>query len=461
MMERVVYSKYTDYRKKEYQIYTNIYIDNQSKYVRKKSVYQCGKKHLNDIYGYYQPLQNIYAGMGIKPTTCRWKGEELEFDYVEGKTYKDLIRDNIDLDYIDVIKEYLSIICGKDDNIIGFYMTDQFKEWFGEYDCFEGVPACKFANLDSNVGNVLINDSGKWIIDYEWCFDYPIPVEFVKYINLSWLYYFDVPELQEKHTFSDFLAMFNICDYLDIYQQMERMHGKNIDIENNTNVNMSMLKNKFLDQKVWNMNTVFFEIWQCDCCDNVKKKDRYDCTISAFNKKGQIVIDLLEGVEKIKIYILDSGVMSIKWMNILSDGKSLPYRVMNGYEDGAYVFFDAKAPLIEVDINDKDIRQVNVSGHFYAQDDADLIDVYHRNSLMHLDNRRLRELDEIKELELVQLSNQNDDLKQQVSNAESEIEAKNLAIQNLTGELQIIRESKSWRLISFFNRMIDFILRRK
>ena len=115
-------------------------------------------------------------------------------------------------------------------------MTDKFKEWFGEYDCFEGVPACKFANLDSNVGNILINESGKWIIDYEWCFDYPIPVEFVKYINLSWLYYFDVPELQEKHTFSDFLAMFNICDYLDIYQQMERMHGKNIDIENNTNV---------------------------------------------------------------------------------------------------------------------------------------------------------------------------------------------------------------------------------
>ena len=60
-------------------------------------------------------------------------------------------------------------------------MTQEFQSIFGEQEGLEGKEASKMLNIDLTLDNIILEEeSGKpQIIDYEWVFPFPIPVDFI------------------------------------------------------------------------------------------------------------------------------------------------------------------------------------------------------------------------------------------------------------------------------------------
>lgn len=59
-------------------------------------------------------------------------------------------------------------------------MTEKFKEVFGDVTLPDGLMAREYSNIDLIFENVILGDKYT-IIDYEWSFGFPVPVEYIMF----------------------------------------------------------------------------------------------------------------------------------------------------------------------------------------------------------------------------------------------------------------------------------------
>lgn len=409
---KVLYSKYTDYRSKEFQIYTKIIEDSGMRFVTKEAVYPQGVSHVKRIADMYRKLQEAEKSP-LFYCPARLEGDVVYFDFIEGNTLKSRILAAVQADDKEQVKSYIqyycNLLCPASMEMDDFKMTDDFVEWFGTIDGLGNEKAKLVTNLDCNVGNIICRDNKEFVIDYEWVFEFPIPVGFLKFVNLSWLYYFDVPEIRNVLPETEMYALAGLdLQSLDVYRLMEKRHGNRIDVEKETEVNMFSLKDKNLKQPSLNLNQVEYFVKYYTPDGEVD--ENASCKLDAISKNGKVTFNLPSGTSKAEFKIKGGNACSVKWLYVYGDGKELPYHICNGYVDGAYVFFDAQTPLFDVDIP-AGIEQLEVTGHYYFTSDEDLIEVYHRNALMKISNK----------------------------------------------ELEMIKTSKSWRMIKSVTQVVDKI----
>jgi hypothetical protein len=70
------------------------------------------------------------------------------------------------------------------DNNCTFQTTESFTSIFGDINSFEGETALKFTLFDPAPDNIILRDGDinkPCIIDYEWFFNFPVPVSFLKF----------------------------------------------------------------------------------------------------------------------------------------------------------------------------------------------------------------------------------------------------------------------------------------
>lgn len=415
---KILYSKYTDYRNKQFQIYTKILEQNGCKQVVKEPVYPEGGRHVKHIAQMYGVLQAENTDDRIAYCPCRYEDGKVFFDFIEGKTMKsrieEAVRANKKEEVRSLVQYYCTLLAGSTKKHIPFQKTDAFTAWFGDIEGLDDESAVKVANVDCNVGNVIMANDKETIIDYEWVFDFPIPIGFILYVNLSWLYHFDVVELQSMFRFSEVLHIAEIEDKkIPIYELMEKRHGEQIDIEVKTGVNMLTLKDVNLKQPLVDLNRVDMVIVYNTQDGEIQEK--IEKRVDAMSKHTKIELDVPERTQTVQIMLTGGIACSIKWFYIYADGVEVSYQVKNGYSDGAYIFFDAELPLIEFKIDDN-VKKLEITGHYYFTADEDLIDVYHRNALLRTEINRLRALET---------------------------------------ELNDIKNSKSWMMVQKMNGMID------
>lgn len=189
-MDRVIYVKYNSLRAPEYRITTEIHEDENRKWVVKRPGSDAAKAHLYRIASNRELLeQRTYKNISVLDATV--KGEQLWFPFVAGKTFAETITYskgdeesfcqcvNQALDRIFDVREECRCI---------FKPTDALIACFGEIYPEEGVPAICPANLDSLFSNFIEADGKLINLDYEWVFDFPIPVDFLKYRSIRYFY---------------------------------------------------------------------------------------------------------------------------------------------------------------------------------------------------------------------------------------------------------------------------------
>lgn len=216
---RKIFCKSTEQRKRAFQIYTSIVVDNNIKYVVKEPVFEEGEKHIVNIYDNYHKLSKIYPDEVVE---CKKYEKNIVFPFAEGKTLEEQIRNKVKLcsdnEWSEVICEWKRLLTGPDDNIINFDNSSNFQRIFGDGEELLNDKALKITNFDCTAENIILTKQGYKFIDYEWVFDFPIPLDFCFFRVLKMFYL----KNRSKVSFDELLKKAEIIDQhkIEIYEKM-------------------------------------------------------------------------------------------------------------------------------------------------------------------------------------------------------------------------------------------------
>lgn len=233
-MKKILFVKYNRTRKEPFQIKTSIVEDNGIRYVEKSALSEDGTVHIRSFQSKYEWLKAQNPNLSVTPPRISRDGRTAAFTYLEGETLAEelglqirggkaplpAIREAMEQVY-SVAPEYLT----------EFRVTAEFTEVFGEIGDLEDQ-AYTASNIDALFENMLVTKDGIYCLDYEWVYDFPIPIHFVQYRTLYYFYQ-KYKSLMDYPSLGAFLQEFQITEQMaSVYQSMERgfqeyVHGDN------------------------------------------------------------------------------------------------------------------------------------------------------------------------------------------------------------------------------------------
>lgn len=187
-----IYTKFTKERAQSFQIETAIYETEEGRKVSKRPLNDQAKEHIERMhqnYIYFRAHGSEYYA------PCQKAGREILFSYIEGDTFYNrllaaLREERIDQFFV-LLQEYQDFVrnfCVH--NTEEFHMTEEFRRVFGDQQGLEGKEASRMLDIDLTLDNIILEEAtGKpQIIDYEWVFSFPIPVDFIFYRTVLAMY---------------------------------------------------------------------------------------------------------------------------------------------------------------------------------------------------------------------------------------------------------------------------------
>jgi len=362
------YVKFTDYRDPAFRIRTMIYEKGDMKYVRKLPKDDMAKAHVEKMLNSYILLSKVYKH--IKFCSCTKVEGAIEFSFIEGLSFEEKLLSNISeknlssfkeliIEYINILKDSRNIELSK------FEVSEGFIDIFGQVIISKEHMCLPISNIDMGFDNIIINSDNTYIIDYEWVYDFLIPIDFIIYRNLR-NFYNRYSNLLNHNKFPKFKETIYGLDIKDadiiLYETME----KNFLLKTNGLINnlVNYSKNYFHVSKLeelmrrssyeaslqlfWSYNSDFNEL------DSIKKK------INLSNDK-EITFKLIEdnigsNLRKIRIDPhIDSCIIKVKRITLKGIDKSkdidLSKLETNGIKsnDGYYYFLN-EDPQIIIDL---------------------------------------------------------------------------------------------------------------
>ena len=233
MMSELLYIKYNSHRRPEYQLSTRIVSDRDKKKVIKLPLTKIAETQIRAIKKNYLKLSNYYKTI----TSIEYKDFEngLSFEFIEGRSVLsgiDFAKDDIEKIQSKLLKVLDEVLDVKDEYLCEFEETEEFKKVFP--DKHPSGIAFKLCNLDSIFTNFIRTTDGIKCIDYEWVLDFPVPVNFIKYRMLHYLYEENNAYLSSKANFDGFISCLSLTnEEIKLYTDMEMdfqylVHGDNV-----------------------------------------------------------------------------------------------------------------------------------------------------------------------------------------------------------------------------------------
>ncbi len=248
-MKKVLYAKYANTRLPKFKICTKYIIENNKKTFVKSALCEQAIPHVKSIYSNYNKLLELYKESDIIPVPCRFDADinEIEFDFISGKTLDEIMFDNIIANKADLINEQLIKYYNLINNAAAkkeFVPSEKFKTVFGDFKFQRSLESYEFCNLDINPDNIIINEDGKTLlIDYEWCFDFDVPIKYTIYRSIN--NFLEIHNLPKTDIFN--IIDIDSCEQ-KIFDEMENNFLQYVlgnEITKNATFNASMLKQKF------------------------------------------------------------------------------------------------------------------------------------------------------------------------------------------------------------------------
>ncbi|MDO5424442.1 MAG: hypothetical protein Q4F41_12015 [Eubacteriales bacterium] len=267
---KVIYSKFSNERNYRFAIRTDICEEEDgTRFVRKVCAFPEGQLHMAELYRWYQVFSKACEGTWLNYNKCEIITGGVRLEYIEGQSLEEYLEE-VEKEkgmeaMADLFRKYLYEIRDMHSGQV-FEETAQFRNVFGEFQADAkalGLRCAPATNIDLVCGNILLHDNTGTVIDYEWSFDFPIPVNFLLYRNI---FYF------KEHAGRDYLRDYNFYKEMGITPEEIKAYDK---MEEN------------LQHYV--------------CRDHIPVRDLYD-TISP----GLIEMDLRGHFENVQIYY-DAG----------------------------------------------------------------------------------------------------------------------------------------------------------
>lgn len=200
-MEKIIFSKYSSERSRDFAIRTDI-LQNENKVrtVEKHPLYPEGVKHVQAIQRWYELLKKEYEKSGLAVNHCEQIPDGVRLEYLVGETLQEriltLAKQKRETEILAYVEKYLDRLTKGD--LQPFVKTEQFVMVFGEVNLPEDVKCLPVTNIDMIFSNILLTGDTWSFIDYEWTFDFPVPLNFVLY-RAFFLASHEIPEASCIH----------------------------------------------------------------------------------------------------------------------------------------------------------------------------------------------------------------------------------------------------------------------
>ena len=185
--QTTIFAKCSVERKEQYKLITRIYEQNGKKIVEKDAVGTAAIEHVNRIAAF--AAKDLYLPANVCAVPCEKLAEgKVRFPYIEGKRLDQVIDEAVQNKQWDNVWESVSLLKDIITNVKekeAFVMTEDFKAIFGEdpLGMLNGQEAAKGVSLDMVSANIILSDQ-IYVLDYEWNFDFAIPLKFILYRSI-------------------------------------------------------------------------------------------------------------------------------------------------------------------------------------------------------------------------------------------------------------------------------------
>lgn len=236
VLQETEYAKYNRMRAPQYQISTRIYRDETGrKLVEKKALREEAATHIENLSKNRKKL--IEAGDNRVIDIVKNENGIAVFPFIDGQSVESKVNASLGNKerMLKCLHEAVDKIFGYDEKMIcTFEITEDYRRIFGENGgAFVGKKALRIANVDSTFSNFVEMHDGKMVcLDYEWVFDFPVPVDYLKYRTVYYYFCANRPYIQKYMNEQEFLQEFGLGQELvaecarmdDEFQQF--VHGK-------------------------------------------------------------------------------------------------------------------------------------------------------------------------------------------------------------------------------------------
>lgn len=219
--EELLFIKYSVERQERYRIRTEIVQKaDGTKVVRKVPYGEKSNFHVENLKHWEKILKEQYEPAGVSVNRCTLTDKGAEFEFLKGETLEDILdqylREEDFAGLVGEIRRYADTL----EKLLRpgpFAAGDKFREIFGDLSFHTPQVAAKVNNIDLIFSNIILTD-GKWnVIDYEWTFDFPIPMKFI--IWRAIILYCGKKKLKS-------LQSTQICSMLGISEGEEKLFGE-------------------------------------------------------------------------------------------------------------------------------------------------------------------------------------------------------------------------------------------
>lgn len=179
-----IFSKFTRERDPRFQIETSIYLENGEKFAAKRPLSEASAAHVAALYENYRYFRENGVELFVP---CEPFGDGVRFPFIKGVTYYTQILEAVEAGnrnkFDELIEEYKKLVelsCAGEAE--AFAPTEEFTAIFGNQEILAGKKAYRKLDIDLTFDNLILTPEGdNKVIDYEWMFDFSMPLEFVYY----------------------------------------------------------------------------------------------------------------------------------------------------------------------------------------------------------------------------------------------------------------------------------------
>ena len=251
---KVLYSRMAQGRKKEFQIITRIVLEEGKKYVIKEAVCKEAVRHMKNTFCNEELLEPVYGDYLLRGY---WAEGKLVTPYIAGKTFGNRLREYFgrmenDEKITALLRQWRDLITGSNENVCKFIPSEDFEKIFGKADDLAGAEATAISNFDCSAENIFFLQDGRIkIIDYEWVFPFPIPVEMSFYRVLKMFF-------ESNQGLVDWNRLLELAgidrNYCVWYERMMDIFARYTSVDEATGIDYALMGRKFKAGKIIEKN---------------------------------------------------------------------------------------------------------------------------------------------------------------------------------------------------------------
>ena len=224
---KTTFAKFANYRKPEFQVATILKENSEDSIAVKSPIREEAKEHIADLAKHYSSLSK--SAKRIKPIEVKLENDDAIFPFVEGTSLDSLLVERLHVADWDGFKRVISDFSARleEGGAINndWANSEAFQEVFGQVEGFPQI-CLSPANIDTVFTNLFVidNPNEDWAaIDYEWTFNFAVPVRFILYRALDRFCFAHSSRVAALGGRSAILATFDFTDEeCETWKSMER-----------------------------------------------------------------------------------------------------------------------------------------------------------------------------------------------------------------------------------------------